>query len=276
MLLTVIRWIFVPQEWRFRFMGCKKDNNLEEYFNERAKEFSERYLKRQEFEERYRVFERNIDGVFNRVSATGCLGLDIGCGNGILSRIAATRGCQIIGIDQSIFMINLAKEEAKKENLSNLTHYIHSKFPCDLENFYGKFSLVIASSVLEYMDDVPIALIKINQVLKGNGFLLVSIPNYWSLYWCFYRLVQRPFGIRIFNENSRLCLAMFGEGIRYQKHRFSAAEFRNIAKECGFKYIRHEYFGATKFIYKLFPRYRNLLLGSLFLMILQKSTEVSE
>ena len=104
------------------------------------------------------------------------------------------------------------------------------------------------------------ALIEINRLLKPKGFLLISLPNYWSLHRFFERYVKK-------------CFATKNSYLRYQKHQFSHSSFRNIAYKSGFQYVKREYFAVSDTIYKLIPNYRNFLLGNLFLMVLQKRRE---
>jgi len=52
---------------------------------------------------------------------------------------------------------------------------------CDIPFHDDTFDLVIASEVLEHIPDVSVAIVAVLRVLKKDGFLLVTVPNWISL-----------------------------------------------------------------------------------------------
>ena len=95
-------------------MGTKK------YWEQRAKNI--RKYKGEEFytitEIPFYVYRRNrILEILNGISVEGKRILDFGCGDGYYSRYLKKRGAEVIGVDISSGMVNLAKENAKKYDL---------------------------------------------------------------------------------------------------------------------------------------------------------------
>jgi len=68
---------------------------------------------------------------------------------------------------------------------------------CDIPFHDNTFDLVIASEVLEHIPDDSVAIVQVLRVLKKDGFLLVAVPNWISLYGLVRKVLQiifrRPF-----------------------------------------------------------------------------------
>ena len=81
--------------------------------------------------------------------------LDVGCGGGILSEPLKRLGATVTGIDASDKAIEIAKEHSLKSRLNinyictNTSELIESK----KENFISKFDIVIASEVIEHVNN---------------------------------------------------------------------------------------------------------------------------
>lgn len=108
--------------------------------------------------------------------------LDAGGGSGWLSlwlKNNSQRAFEIIYVDLStesvdeanmLFRFFNTKIEIIRSDVSRLPFTSHS------------FQAVLASSVLEHMSDVDLALREIRRVLKFNGFLIVFLPNKFGSY----------------------------------------------------------------------------------------------
>jgi 2-polyprenyl-3-methyl-5-hydroxy-6-metoxy-1,4-benzoquinol methylase len=101
--------------------------------------------------------------------------LDIGCGNGNITIPVASLGYNIIGVDCDRNSI----ENAKRKNI-----FINARFiNCSIDelNRSKKYDIVIASEVIEHLDN-PLEVLKlIKCILKSDGLFLVSIPNGYCL-----------------------------------------------------------------------------------------------
>lgn len=114
--------------------------------------------------ERYRFVKKNIKkkGLLN-----GNI-LDVGCGDGLGTTSLAGYGNKIYGIDKAIPHITARRDNIifKKMDCLNL------KFPADY------FDAVVALEIIEHVKDYERLLDEINRVIKKDGFLILSTPNY--------------------------------------------------------------------------------------------------
>lgn len=98
--------------------------------------------------------------------------LDVGCGNGVISRSVGAKGFEVFGIDIS----EKAIEKAKQLNtLSNVNFEVKSAEQLVAEG--KKYQAVICSEVLEHLQD-PAKLLKVlYDSIADNGILIVTVPN---------------------------------------------------------------------------------------------------
>lgn len=98
--------------------------------------------------------------------------LDIGCGNGIISRAVGALGYNVTGIDVSDKAIASANAA---NSLSNVHFTVIGAG--DLQPEPGKYSAIICSEVLEHLQRPSTLLNIIRQSLKDDGILIVTVPN---------------------------------------------------------------------------------------------------
>ncbi|NVM44960.1 MAG: methyltransferase domain-containing protein [Candidatus Lokiarchaeota archaeon] len=101
-------------------------------------------------------------------------GLDIGCGEGYNTRIAAKKGAKITAIDISEVFITSAKESEKQEPLGikyQVASAIELPFPDE------SFDFAIATMSLMDIADTEKALSQAFRVIKPNGFFQFSINH---------------------------------------------------------------------------------------------------
>ena len=101
--------------------------------------------------------------------------LDVGCGPGMLSGDLAKKGYKGFGLDTSDMMIRLSKDlfrQLKKEDWNFLVGDVE-------ETQFSKntFDCVIASGVIEYMDEDLKMLNEMRRILKPGGYLIINITN---------------------------------------------------------------------------------------------------
>lgn len=101
--------------------------------------------------------------------------LEVGCGNGYLSRILARKGAKVTAIDLSDKFIFLAKEREKR-NLCEIDYLVR-----DAANLVGiknrYFDVVIANMSLMDIADARKTMKEISRVLKKNGRFIFSINH---------------------------------------------------------------------------------------------------
>jgi len=103
---------------------------------------------------------------------TGLKGLDIGCGEGYNTRLAAQKGGKMTAIDISEVFINHAIEKEKEEPLG-IKYQVASagELPFETESF----DFVISTMALMDMPEIDKAFSEAYRVLKSNGFFQFSI-----------------------------------------------------------------------------------------------------
>lgn len=96
--------------------------------------------------------------------------LDLGCGNGTMSRYFIENGAtKVLALDISQNMINEAKE---KNSLEGITYVIDGME--NLDKINEKFDLVFSSLAFHYVEDFNKLIKDISNLLNNNGVLLFS------------------------------------------------------------------------------------------------------
>ena len=98
--------------------------------------------------------------------------LDVGCGNGIISRGIGSKGFTVLGIDVSDKAIEKARE---LNTLPNVKFEIISAE--QLVNDGKTYQGVICSEVLEHLNQPEKLLNTLYQSLTDDGILIVTVPN---------------------------------------------------------------------------------------------------
>lgn len=107
--------------------------------------------------------------------AQGCRVLDVGCGGGILSESLARLGAAVTGIDACAESIAVAQQrraqvEAAGRAFPQLLNYRHtSLFDVDEE-----FDVVVATEVIEHVDDARAFLEALCRATRPGGLLILS------------------------------------------------------------------------------------------------------
>jgi 2-polyprenyl-3-methyl-5-hydroxy-6-metoxy-1,4-benzoquinol methylase len=98
--------------------------------------------------------------------------LDVGCGNGVISRHLGQFGYQVLGIDISEKTIEMARFKNKLRNVR------FEAISAEALTAQGQqYDAVICSEVLEHLHQPGQLLQTIYQSLKDNGLLVVTVPN---------------------------------------------------------------------------------------------------
>jgi len=100
--------------------------------------------------------------------------LDVGCGAGTFSFIAAEKGCIVTGVDISQDAISSCRVSAA--NLGLDVEFIYDDF-VDMK-IGKKYDIIICSEVLEHTEDSLRVMEKLYELLVDGGILLFSVPLY--------------------------------------------------------------------------------------------------
>jgi len=182
--------------------------------------------------------------------------LDVGCGNGIISRGVGREGFQVFGIDIS------DKAIEKARSLTTLPNVKFEQISAEqLVADGNRYDAVICSEVLEHLNQPEKLLKVLYESLTPNGVLIVTVPNGKGPRE---RLVTKPV-IRMQRNNSlmwrmlpRIKKALGYSGTTVQSDAddlthvqfFTKKALQKLAAENGFKIVK---FGVTNFIDDVFP-----------------------
>lgn len=186
----------------------------------------------------------------------GAVVLDVGCGNGVISRSLGAAGYNVKGIDISEKTIEKAKA---------LNNYEHVRFEVrSAEQVVAdgsKYHAVICSEVLEHLTEPGTLLTVLRQLLHDNGVLIVTVPNgkgprevfvtrpviamqkrkNWM--WRFVQKVKKLFGYKgttVQSDADDLTHIQF----------FTRKSLKELAASSNFKIVK---FGKTNFVEDVFP-----------------------
>lgn len=147
--------------------------------------------------------------------------LDIGCFNGYVLDILKNKGYETYGIDASKNAVKLCSEKGHIVLEADL----EKEIPFE-ENF---FDCVLGMEIIEHIADTDTLLKEVKRVLKPNGVLVMSTPNFFSLG----RRLMTLFGVNPYFEASFSFPPRMAGHLRFYTHdllhsflKFSG--FRNI------------------------------------------------
>ena len=103
--------------------------------------------------------------------------LDLGCGGGLTCEPLARLEAKVTGIDFVKQNIEVAKNHARISKLK--INYIHDDL--DSLKFKKKYDIILLLEILEHLDNWKSLIPKIKNILKPNGFLVISTINKTSL-----------------------------------------------------------------------------------------------
>ena len=106
--------------------------------------------------------------------------LEIGCGSGNLLSRMAKRALLVTGVDMSEASIDFAKQRCA--GLNNVNFQVNSISKMEMPNSY--YSKVVCQEVIEHLftDEIDHLISKSYKALKPGGQLLITTPNYSSLW----------------------------------------------------------------------------------------------
>ena len=105
--------------------------------------------------------------------------LDIGCGGGILSERLSRLGARVTGIDASESSINVAKQHSIKSRLEINYRCITTTdlLKNEKKKFLNKFDIVIASEVIEHVNERKVFLSDISKLCRSGGLVVFTTIN---------------------------------------------------------------------------------------------------
>jgi ubiquinone/menaquinone biosynthesis C-methylase UbiE len=151
--------------------GRDESGILREYFDEVATDWESKYSSSGSM---YWRIPKFADALQSRVPP-GAGVLDLGCGSGDITAACASRGYEMVGIDQSSEMIARARSRFHDLKIVFEGCSISTKVPLPYEN--GRFGAFLASSVLEYVPEPRSCLAELRRVCSEAAFGFLTVPN---------------------------------------------------------------------------------------------------
>jgi ubiquinone/menaquinone biosynthesis C-methylase UbiE len=174
----------------------------------------------------------HLTAVVQDTAGPGCSVLDLGCGTGDLARCLARTGLQMTGCDISAQMLHRAGQADPTGTVEwTLLDPRWRRLPfAD-----GTFEAIVASSVLEYVDQPADVLSECARVLRPGGVLLCTVPDPGHPVRWLERLIQltvrkrltRAIGGRAVRLDSYLAY------LRISQNRRAARWWRHLARTAG-------------------------------------------
>ncbi len=189
-----------------------------EWFSRHAAEFDDQYSQSPFFRQRQEVW----GALVREFSFPGCRVLDVGCGTGAMVILAAPSASEVLAVDPSSGMLDLCVQRCEDHGITNCSFMLKAIDGLDPSRI-DPFDLVLASSVLEYVDDLPRALARLAQLSVPGGTLLVSLPNTDSVLRALervaYSLLRRPryYGL-VKNRPSQQCFRKMLTEVGFDLH----------------------------------------------------------
>ena len=121
--------------------------------------------------------ERTYIDILNRTRAhlqPSDMVMDFGCGTGLIANEIAECVQRIHAIDTSSRMIEIAERKAKDRNIANISYARTTIF--DERYKIGSFDVILVFHVLHLLEDVPLALHRMNNLLKPGGLWISATP----------------------------------------------------------------------------------------------------
>lgn len=98
--------------------------------------------------------------------------LDLGCGNGVITRAIGRLGYRVTGIDVSEKTISRAKAENTLQNVE-----FRAVSAEQLVSEPARYDVIVCSEVLEHLDNPETVVAGIHWLLSADGLALVTVPN---------------------------------------------------------------------------------------------------
>lgn len=231
----------------------ESDRDAVSFFDDNASRYSAWTRTGINFRDRMTLFTRKITEISGRTSSSRAI--DLGCGNGDLSVVCAHAGFTVLSIDGSAQMLRHARVRLAAAGVNAAFRQERLPLAGDaLAGLAGSAGLVVASSVIEYVDDDACFLAQCRTLLAADGHALVSFPNALSPA----RRIERLIGDRG---------PLRGTIVEVQRHQYTASAVTELARGAGLSVGGIYYFAlpwprlVSRLTSSRRPRLATLMLG---------------
>lgn len=105
--------------------------------------------------------------------------LDVGCGSGRYCTEFARRGAEVVGLDVSGRMLEIARRHAAEAGVAARCTFVQSDVMESGVWAAGRFDIVVAMGFFDYVDDQARVLARLAELSRGR--VMASFPRRWAL-----------------------------------------------------------------------------------------------
>jgi ubiquinone/menaquinone biosynthesis C-methylase UbiE len=201
------------------------DERVRDLFDAKASSWSAKYKSDGQMTERLKRFANTIDRHLKSPAHV----LDLGCGTGDLALLLASKGLEVTAADVSKEMLTHASAQDDSATVKWVQLHAHwGTLPFD----DSSFDAVIASSVLEYIDDIDLVLREIARVVAVGGLVVCTVPDpehpVRRIESLIAPLARSRVGRRVSERSSRI--ANYFTYLCVSRHRHTAIWWHGIAR----------------------------------------------
>lgn len=155
---------------------------LQEHFSDRAHRWTSQYRTHESFRARLGIVGAIIERELAAVPSARVL--DFGGGTGLFSELAAQQASSVVCVDRSLPMLRNGREH-RHESATILETAGFGRPPGRVWHVggdersvaNGRFDVILAISVLEYIPDVAGVLGRLSALLAPGGCVILTVPN---------------------------------------------------------------------------------------------------
>ena len=118
--------------------------------------------------------------------------LDIGCGEGTITKKIAKKAKSVTGIDKSEGMLEILNEKAQENNITNIETIEEDLTKITADNV-GKHDIVVASRSLNNIINIKETIANINEIANKYVYITLFGPNNWKLEKEFYQSINKEY-----------------------------------------------------------------------------------
>ena len=213
-------------------MDAPMANHVRVLFNNEARHWQSKYGPGGKLDSRVEQFAARLAAVCR----PPCNVLDLGCGTGDIAAALGERGYPVTACDFAEEMIDVAR----RSHQGSAVQWVKLEPDWEVLPFAdGAFDSIIASSVFEYVVDVPRVAAELARVLRPAGSLLLTVPNPGNALrkleaWAQSTLLRHPLPQLLRRVQK---LDSYTTYLRLSRNRFGGSQWDSLLRAAGFAAI---------------------------------------